>query len=138
MTKLNHGKPPLIGKMPKSLIDPLARLARCQTAQQALSVLATIPAKWLPLVAEYMANRPFYRPAIVRAALMAAGLKNLERDLGPGRTKAIIANYLDTDESHLQERFFHATHPGFTAYLDKLQRFDDLGVLHCCGDQERR
>ena len=103
MTKLNHGKPPLIGKMPKSLIDPLARLARCQTVQQALSVLATIPAKWLPLVAEYMANRTFYRPAIVRAALMAAGLKRLERDLGQGRTKAIITNYLDSDESQLQE-----------------------------------
>lgn len=136
MKKLDNGKTPIVGKIPKMLIRPIANLARCQTASQALAVLATIPEKWLPRVAEYMAYRTFFRPEIVRMAITSAGLTNLKRDLGKGRTDAIINLYFNTDDSRLQERFEHATNPGFCAFLDALADSGAVDrILDCARSQ---
>ena len=39
MTRKLNGLPPIIGKMPKTLIRPLADLARCQTSAEAIAGL---------------------------------------------------------------------------------------------------
>ena len=104
--KLDNGKPPIIGKKPDELLAPLAALARCKTTPEAIEVLDTIPRRWLALVAEYVASLAFYHPAIVRAAIMAAGLKNLRRDLGSYRTDQIVHFFFDTNDCNSTTEIF--------------------------------
>jgi hypothetical protein len=67
---------------PLAAVPALARLARCKTSADALSVMTAIPEELWPLIARSAARRRYIEPDAMRTVVELVGKDRLLRALG--------------------------------------------------------